>query len=91
VRQAAAALAGILVSTLTACGGGSSTPTSPGGGVTAVPVGVSGNGSGTLAPGETRQLSEAHTRSVDADGFIEIAGLSGQNPNGRHHVVLLKR
>jgi hypothetical protein len=33
----------------------------------------------------------AQSRSIDADGYIEIAGLSGLNPNGRHHVILLKR
>jgi hypothetical protein len=38
-----------------------------------------------------RYSVQAHTRSVDADGYIEIAGLSGLNPNGRHHVVILKR
>ena len=48
--------------------------------------GFGGTGNGTV-----RYTVEAHTRTVDADGFIEIAGLSGQNPNGRHHVVLLKR
>jgi hypothetical protein len=48
--------------------------------------GFGGTGNGTV-----RYTVQAHTRSVDADGFIEIAGLSGQNPNGRHHVVLLKR
>jgi hypothetical protein len=34
---------------------------------------------------------QAHTRSVDADGYLEIAGQSGLNPNGRHLVVILKR
>ena len=34
---------------------------------------------------------EAHTRSVDVDGFIEIHGLSGLNPPGRHRVTILKR
>jgi hypothetical protein len=34
---------------------------------------------------------QAHTRTFDADGYIEIAGLSGLNPNGRHHVVIQKR
>jgi hypothetical protein len=33
----------------------------------------------------------AQSRSVDVEGYIEIAGLSGLNPNGRHHVILLKR
>jgi hypothetical protein len=48
--------------------------------------GFSGRGNGTV-----RYTVQAHTRSVDADGFIEIAGLSGLNPNGRHRVVTLKR
>jgi len=38
-----------------------------------------------------RYSVQAHTRNVDADGYLEIAGLSGVNPNGRHHVVILKR
>lgn len=38
-----------------------------------------------------RYSVQAHTRDVDADGYLEIAGLSGQNPNGRHHVVIKKR
>ncbi|HYT69381.1 MAG TPA: hypothetical protein VEL51_23385 [Vicinamibacterales bacterium] len=41
--------------------------------------------------GLVRYAVQAHTRSVDADGYLEIAGLSGLNPNGRHHVVILKR
>jgi hypothetical protein len=48
--------------------------------------GFSGTGNGTV-----RYNVQAHTRDVDADGYLEIAGLSGANPNGRHHVVLLKR
>ena len=48
--------------------------------------GFSGIGAGTV-----RYTVQAHTRTVDADGYIEIAGLSGLNPNGRHHVVLPKR
>jgi hypothetical protein len=38
-----------------------------------------------------RYSVQAHTRDVDADGYLEIAGLSGQNPNGRHHIVIRKR
>lgn len=38
-----------------------------------------------------RYSVQAHTRDVDADGYLEIAGLSGQNPNGRHHIVIKKR
>lgn len=38
-----------------------------------------------------RYSVQAHTRAVDADGYLEIAGLSGLNPNGRHHVVIQKR
>jgi hypothetical protein len=48
--------------------------------------GFSGTGNGLV-----RYSVQAHTRTVDADGYLEIAGLSGQNPNGRHHVVVLKR
>jgi hypothetical protein len=48
--------------------------------------GFSGTGAGLV-----RYSVQAHTRDVDADGFIEIAGLSGQNPNGRHHIILKKR
>jgi hypothetical protein len=48
--------------------------------------GFSGTGGGLVRFGV-----QAHTRDVDADGFIEIAGLSGANPNGRHHIVLQKR
>jgi Bacterial Ig-like domain (group 2) len=38
-----------------------------------------------------RYSVQAHTRSVDADGYLEIAGLSGLNPNGRHHIIIQKR
>lgn len=48
--------------------------------------GFSGTGNGLV-----RYTVQAHTRTTDTDGFIEIAGLSGQNPNGRHRVVMLKR
>jgi hypothetical protein len=48
--------------------------------------GFSGTGGGLV-----RYSVQAHTRDVDADGYIEIAGLSGANPNGRHHIVLQKR
>jgi Big-like domain-containing protein len=48
--------------------------------------GFSGTGNGVV-----RYTVQAHTRTVDADGYIEIAGLSGLNPNGRHHVVLQRR
>jgi hypothetical protein len=51
-----------------------------------VTSGFSGTGSGTV-----RYSVQAHTRSVDADGYLEIAGLSGLNPNGRHHIIILKR
>ncbi len=34
---------------------------------------------------------QAHTRQVGADGCLEIAGMSGAYPNGRHRIVLLKR
>jgi hypothetical protein len=48
--------------------------------------GFSGTGNGLV-----RYSVQANTRTADADGYIEIAGLSGLNPNGRHHIVLLKR
>ena len=48
--------------------------------------GFSGTGSGTV-----RYSVQSHTRDVDADGYLEIAGLSGDNPNGRHHVIIRKR
>lgn len=48
--------------------------------------GFSGTGSGLV-----RYSVLANTNTVDADGYLEIAGLSGLNPNGRHHVILLKR
>ena len=38
-----------------------------------------------------RYSVQAHTRDVDADGYLEIAGLSGDNPNGRHHIIIRKR
>jgi len=41
--------------------------------------------------GLVRYSVQAHTRAVDADGYIEIAGLSGLNPNGRHHIILPRR
>ena len=46
--------------------------------------------SGTGAE-QVRYSVQAHTRDVDADGYLEIAGLSGANPNGRHHIVIRKR
>jgi hypothetical protein len=48
--------------------------------------GFSGTGAGTV-----RFSVQAHTRTTDADGYLEIAGLSGDNPNGRHRIVSLKR
>jgi Bacterial Ig-like domain (group 2)/Viral BACON domain len=48
--------------------------------------GFSGTGGGLV-----RYSVQAHTRDVDADGYLEIAGLSGDNPNGRHHVIIKKR
>jgi hypothetical protein len=48
--------------------------------------GFSGTGGGLV-----RYSVQAHTRTVDADGYHEIAGLSGNNPNGRHHIVIQKR
>lgn len=49
------------------------------------------SGFGGIGNTLVRYSVQAHTRSVDADGYLEIAGLSGLNPNGRHRVVLLKR
>ena len=51
-----------------------------------VTSGFSGTGNGLV-----RYTVQAHTRQVDADGYIEIAGMSGAYPNGRHRIVLLKR
>jgi len=48
--------------------------------------GWSGTGNGLV-----RYTVQAHTRTVDADGYIEIAGLSGAYPNGRHRIVIQKR
>ena len=48
--------------------------------------GFSGTGAATV-----RYSVQAHTRDVDADGYLEIAGLSGDNPNGRHHIIIKKR
>jgi Big-like domain-containing protein len=51
-----------------------------------VTSGFSGTGDGVV-----RYAVQAHARTIDVDGYIEIAGLSGLNPNGRHHIVVLKR
>jgi hypothetical protein len=51
-----------------------------------VTSGFSGRGNALV-----RYVVQAHTRTVDADGYLEIAGLSGLNPNGRHHIVIMKR
>ena len=59
-------------------------------GMSALGVSVTSGFSGT-GNGLVRYSVQAHTRSVDADGYLEIAGQSGLNPNGRHHVVILKR
>jgi hypothetical protein len=59
-------------------------------GMSALGVSISSGFSGTGAA-LVRYTVQAHTRSVDADGYLEIAGLSGQNPNGRHHIVIQKR
>ena len=59
-------------------------------GMSALGVSVTSGFSGT-GNGLVRYTVQAHVRTIDADGYIEIAGLSGLNPNGRHHVVLLKR
>jgi hypothetical protein len=48
--------------------------------------GFNGTGAATV-----RYSVQAHTRDVDADGYLEIAGLSGDNPNGRHHIIIRKR
>ncbi len=49
------------------------------------------SGFGGTGNGRVTYTVQAHARTVDTDGYIEIAGLSGQNPNGRHHVIMLKR
>jgi hypothetical protein len=59
-------------------------------GLAALGVQVTSGFSGT-GNGQVRYSVQAHTRDVDADGYLEIAGLSGANPNGRHHVILRKR
>ena len=59
-------------------------------GVAALGVSVTSGFSG-VGSALVRYSVQAHTRTVDADGYIEIAGLSGLNPNGRHHVVIQKR
>ena len=59
-------------------------------GMSALGVSVTSGFSGT-GNALVRYTVQAHTRSVDADGYLEIAGLSGLNPNGRHHIVILKR
>jgi hypothetical protein len=59
-------------------------------GMQALGVSITSGWSGT-GNGLVRYTVQAHTRTVDADGFIEIAGLSGAYPNGRHRIVLLKR
>jgi hypothetical protein len=59
-------------------------------GMSALGVSIT-SGFGGLGSGLVRYSVQAHTRAVDADGYLEIAGLSGLNPNGRHHIVILKR
>jgi len=59
-------------------------------GMQALGVQIISGFSGTGA-GQVRFSVQAHTRDVDADGYLEIAGLSGANPNGRHHIVIKKR
>ena len=46
----------------------------------------SGTGSGRI-----RYTVQSHTRTVDVDGFLEVAGLSGLNPPGRQHIIIQKR
>ena len=59
-------------------------------GMQALGVSITAGWSGT-GNGLVRYTVQAHTRTVDADGYIEIAGLSGAYPNGRHRIVLQKR
>lgn len=59
-------------------------------GLAALGVQITSGFSGT-GGGQVRYSVQAHTRDVDADGYLEIAGLSGDNPNGRHHIILRKR
>ena len=49
------------------------------------------SGFGGTGSGLVRYSVQAHTRTTDVDGYIEVSGLSGLNPNGRHHVVIQKR
>ena len=58
--------------------------------MTALGVSIT-SGFGAIGNARVRYSVQAHVRTVDADGYIEIAGLSGLNPNGRHHVIVLKR
>lgn len=48
--------------------------------------GFSGTGAGLV-----RYSVQAHSRDVTVDGYLEVAGLSGANPNGRHHITIQKR
>jgi hypothetical protein len=59
-------------------------------GMSALGVSITQGWSGT-GGALVRYSVQAHTRSVDADGYLEIAGLSGLNPNGRHHIIIQKR
>jgi hypothetical protein len=59
-------------------------------GMAALGVQITSGFSGT-GGGQVRYSVQAHTRDVDADGYLEIAGLSGDNPNGRHHIIVRKR
>ncbi len=59
-------------------------------GMSSLGVGIT-SGFGGTGSGLVRYSVQAHTRTTDADGYIEVAGLSGLNPNGRHHVVIQKR
>ena len=46
---------------------------------------------GGTGNGRVGYLVQAHSRPVDVDGYIEVNGLSGLNPPGRHHIIVLKR
>jgi hypothetical protein len=84
-----------LLTSVIACQGSKppSAPTPPAVTTRSVQVGTAGNASTTLSPGESRQLVATATQSDGSTVDITnlAIGQSGLNPNGRHHVVILKR
>jgi hypothetical protein len=47
--------------------------------------------SGGTGNGRVTYVVQAHARTVDVDGYIDVNGMSGANPPGRHHIIVLKR